>query len=196
MSRSLRVATAVGVYAAVIAGTAVAGSALHPHSANSATSIPAGACPLVTTTRQSGRAIVTYADNSNDPRVAQAVQTAVANWNQSLTNVRLVADPNFAAVSIRAGDRNEPIATCPSSTARTVVITLSTPRWDATSGPNAVVDPAASMARDLGRALGLPSGGTCPDLMSSHVCASRNASPTAREVAIVNALYAPRPKTP
>jgi len=51
------------------------------------------------------------------------------------------------------------------------------------------------MARDIGRALGLPEAGKCPDLMSPNACTVRNAVPSAQEATIVNELYTPHTKS-
>ena len=190
MARFARLAMIVGVYAAVIVAADLVGSALHSHKA--AAAIPAGDCPLMSDVRSSdGRAIVTYADNTNNPRMSSAITAAVASWNNALTGVRLVPDSNFAAVSFSAGSRNNAIPVCPSSAARTVRIELSTPLWSGTSGQT-VVDPVASVAKDLGRALGLHGGGTCPDLMAPVACPTRNTAPSESERALVDRLYAPK----
>ena len=189
MSRPLRISLAIVLYAGLIVAADLAGTALHPRHAN-AVSIPPGACPLITTTVRDGRTIVTYADDTRNARMGAAIRTAVMNWNQALGDVELVPDENFAAVSFRAGARNKVIPDCSSSAARTLVITLSTPLWAATSGPKVVSDPVGSMAKDVGLALGLPAGGKCPDVMAPVVCSHRDAFPSSNDAAVVRALYA------
>jgi len=191
MARFARLALTLAIYAAVIVTADLVGSALHSHQAAAAT--PAGDCPLLSDVRTpDGRAIVTYSDDTHDARMASAISAAVAQWNNTLSDVRLVPDSNFAALTFSAGTRSPSIPVCESSAARTLRIELSKPLWSGTSGQT-VADPVASIAKDLGRALGLHGGGSCPDLMTPAACPSRNHAPTGPERALVERMYAHAP---
>jgi hypothetical protein len=179
-SKWVRRLVAVLVYALVLVLAKWGGDELKSHQF---------ACPLVSSPAPAGETVVTYADDTGNGRMSGAIASAVGSWNRAGSNVRLVSSSGAAALTFRAGAKASTIPSCPNAKPRNVSVTFSSSQWDATTGPHVVLDPAASVAKVIGRALGLPSGGTCPDLMARANCASRRASPSASEVARIDRLY-------
>jgi snapalysin len=151
-------------------------------SAQLAGTSPAGAAPAGT-----AAARVLYYDASRAAEFVAAVNQGAANWNASVTNVRLEPVPSGRRANI------------------TVIADNGWPRAQVTSlgngriymGRQAVQQghyPPRIAAHEFGHILGLPDRrtGRCTDLMSGSSAppSCRNAFPSAAEAAQVNRLFA------
>lgn len=183
-ARYLRLAGGVAVFLLIDAGAYAAGQAMHSHHSTRATT-----CPLQTSSVQSGRAAVTYRDDTNDPRMSEAIRAAVAAWDTAPTHVMLEPTHTAAALTFRAAATPTPLPACRSAAARSVVVTLGTTRWGTGPGQPAVRQPEALIAKVIGHALGLRPGGKCPALMAAKACRNRDPGPDPAEVATVDRLY-------
>ena len=183
-----RALSALAIFTAVNVAAYFAGEALHPHRAAAAVS-----CPAVVQRVIGHRDAVAYQDETADPRMSSAIRAAAHDWDAASTNVVLVTSVTRPAIAFRASATTRPVPDCASKTPRSVVVMLGRDEWNSTGGASRVRAPVAAVAKTIGLALGLHSGGRCPALMASSDCSHRNAQPDAAEVAALDRLY-PKPR--
>jgi hypothetical protein len=122
--------------------------------------------------------------------MSSALRTAIAAWDASATDVRLVPARGRASLTFRAGAATTPVPRCASTAARTLTVVLGAAAWlPGKNGRSRVRQPVAALAKTIGLALGLHSAGRCPALMAAPACPQRSSRPDASEVAAVDRLY-------
>ena len=167
------VTTTVALGAGVMAGAAPA---------SAATPAPVSAAAVVT---------LTY-DDSQAAEFKTAVAQGAANWNASVTNVRLVKAAAGQRVNIRVIADNG----WPRATLGPVRATGSGTVWMGREAVNQGYNVARIITHELGHSLGLPDRrtGLCADLMSgsSAPVSCANALPNATERSKVQSNYASR----
>ena len=149
-------------------------------------------CRLQTSARNGGRAVVSYDDQTGTAKMSAAISSEVRTWNASAAPVMLVASRTNPAITFRAVSAAATTTTppCNGSTPRVVTINLSTPQWNTPPGqPHAVKDPVGAVARLIAHALGLASGGKCPDITANKACPNRNTTPGPKQITILQRLY-------
>jgi hypothetical protein len=148
-------------------------------------------CRLQVSARRGTRAVVSYDDETGDSKMSAAISSEVSAWNASAAPVVLVPSKTNPAITFRAVSGKTTVSACSSSSPRVVTVQLSTPKWDAAVGAKgSIKDPTGAIARELGRALGLASGGTCPQLTSPNTCPHRAQVPGRGETKVLEKLYA------
>ena len=154
-------------------------------------------CRLQVSGRRGGRAVVTYDDTTGDPKMSAAIKSEVAAWNASSAPVMLVPATSSPAITFRAVSSKVTVSQCTSTAPRNVTVELNSAKWDAASNASgAIKDPVGAIAREIGRALGLASGGTCPELTSPNTCPHRAQAPGRSETKILQNLYASATPSP
>ena len=150
----------------------------------------AAQCRLQVSGRRGARAVVTYDDATGNAKMAAAISTEVAAWNASTAPVLLTPSRSNPAITFRSVPGEPTVEKCGGTAPRVVTIELSTPKWDAAAGSKTgVKDPAGAIAHDIGRALGLATGGSCPSLMSANSCPHRAQTPGRTQLQTLQQLY-------
>jgi hypothetical protein len=172
-------------------------SGCHGSSSSHKTRARALRCRLQVSGRRGSRALVSYDDETGDPKMSAAISQEVSAWNSSAAPVVLVPSKTNPAITFRAVPGKPTVSTCSSSAPRVVTVQLSTPKWDASVGAKgSIKDPTGAIAREIGRALGLASGGTCPELTSPNTCPHRAQVPGRSETKVLDTLYASATPSP
>jgi hypothetical protein len=154
-------------------------------------------CRLQVAGRRAGRAVVSYDDTTGDPSMSAAIKSEVAAWNASSAPVMLVPSTRNPGITFQAVTSKATVSPCSGTAPRTVTVQLNTAKWHAASTvPGAVKDPIGAIARLIGRALGLQSGGKCPLLTSPNSCPQRAETPGPAETQVLQKLYASATPSP
>ncbi|WP_410593007.1 snapalysin family zinc-dependent metalloprotease [Amycolatopsis sp. lyj-23] len=138
-------------------------------------------------TEQQAAVTTVYYSTSSAPSFRSVINAGAANWNSSVTNVRLV-ERNSGGASLRYTEGNDPRGSYASTNGHgsgTIFIDYTQARQ---------YNPTRIAAHETGHALGLPDhySGPCSELMSGGGPgpSCTNAYPNATERSRVNSLWA------